>query len=445
MKLLAYFDSFLKETVNLNQTRLDLLEARVESIVVTAGLDDVIGPMLVTYIPQGSWAHRTIIKPVGRDEYDADFLLQLNENDDWSPNPKRYIHETEAAFRRSTTYRDMVQRKNRCVRIIYAGACHVDVVPYIVRDDGSKVIANGAKDSFEETNPEGFTAWMKEKDDLANGNLRRVIRLVKYIRDSKNTFSCPSVILTTLLGERVQAWDADARYPDVPTALKTLMADLDTWLQINPTKPTIEDPSCPGTSFDHRWDDDQYANFRTQIHRYAEWITIAYEEPDRDKSLASWQKVFGDEFEAPVTEAAFRESMAKAVPAAVERAPREEDIRSRFPLAITRTARIIGRVLPTPGFRAGLIRDLGRLRKHRDLRFKIETDVPWPYDVYWKVRNFGPEAERADGLRGELTKATDPRGQHRETTLYTGTHWIEAYVVRDGAVRATDRHIVRIA
>jgi hypothetical protein len=445
VKLVDYFDSFLEETVNLNQSRLDLLDARVQSIVVTAGLDDVIGPILVGHIPQGSWAHRTIIKPVGTDEYDADFLLQLEENDDWSDNPKCYVEETEAAFRGSTTYRDMVRRKNRCVRIVYAGACHVDVVPYIIRADGSKVIVNRETNDFEETNPEGFTAWMKEKDDLANGHLRRVIRLVKYIRDSKNTFSCPSVILTTLLGERIQAWDAESRYPDVPTALKSIVADLDGWLQLNATKPTIDDPSCPGTNFDHRWDDAQYGNFRTQVHRYADWITTAYEEPDRNKSLAGWQKVFGPGFKAPTKATAVAESVAKSAPALVVRAPGEEDIRSRFPVVATRSARITGKVLPKAGFRSGLIRDLGRLQKGRELRFRVDTDVAWPYDVYWKVRNFGDEAERANGLRGQLLTASDPRGWHREATLYAGTHWIEAYVVKDGSVRATDRYIVRIA
>ena len=44
---------------------------------------------------------------------------------------------------------------------------------------------------------------MKEKDGLTGGNLRKVIRLLKYLRDYKTTFSVPSVILTTLVGERV--------------------------------------------------------------------------------------------------------------------------------------------------------------------------------------------------------------------------------------------------
>lgn len=84
------------------------------------------------------------------------------------------------------------------MRIDYADDCHVDVVPHLVLDDGRQVIVNSKENAFDETNPEGYTAWMKEKDALAGGHLRKVIRLVKYLRDSKDTFRIPSVILTAL-------------------------------------------------------------------------------------------------------------------------------------------------------------------------------------------------------------------------------------------------------
>lgn len=73
----------------------------------------------------------------------------------------------------------------------YANDCHIDVVPHLILADGQQVVINYADNAFEDTNPQGFTDWMKEKDDLAGGNLRRVIRLMKYLRDFKNTFSCP--------------------------------------------------------------------------------------------------------------------------------------------------------------------------------------------------------------------------------------------------------------
>lgn len=90
MKLLNYFKDFLDSTVNLNQTRLDLLDQRVQAIVSCLEDDSVIGTLIEDHIPQGSWAHRTIIRPLPGDEFDADFLLLLTEVDDWSVNPRVY-------------------------------------------------------------------------------------------------------------------------------------------------------------------------------------------------------------------------------------------------------------------------------------------------------------------------------------------------------------------
>ena len=97
MKLLAYFDAFLGEVVNLNQTRLDLLDTRVEAIVRSLEKDDVIAPLLQGHVPQGSWAHKTIIRPLEDREFDADFLLTLAEVEAWSNSPKIYLQQLRAA------------------------------------------------------------------------------------------------------------------------------------------------------------------------------------------------------------------------------------------------------------------------------------------------------------------------------------------------------------
>lgn len=47
---------------------------------------------------------------------------------------------------------------------------------------------------------------MRGRDRLAAGNLRKTIRLLKYLRDYKQTFTVPSVILTVIVGGRVNWW-----------------------------------------------------------------------------------------------------------------------------------------------------------------------------------------------------------------------------------------------
>ena len=448
MKLLGYFDAFLTEVVNLNQTRLNQLDSRVQAIVGYLEKDSVIGPLLQDHVPQGSWAHRTIIRPLEGREFDADFLLTLTEVEAWSDSPKIYLQQLRAAFKRSATYADMVRRKNRCARIGYSGDCHVDVVPHLILPGPRQVIVNYAEDKLEDTNPEGFTTWMQEKDGLANGNLRKVIRLMKYIRDFKETFSIPSVILTTLLGERVQAFDAASRYADVPTTLLNLMKDLDAWLDLYPDMPLLEDPSCPGTSFNHRWTQDRYENFRKRVTFYAARITEAYTEPDKAASLAGWQKIFGPEFTQPVAKAAEAVTLARvsAVPAAV-RAPLEEFIEEKgYAFAGGHKLRVECTVGRRPGFRDNTrLRAMPWVDKGRSLQFRITyCDVPRPYQVWWKVRNTGPEAASVPGgLRGQLLP-DDGSASRTESTRYRGRHYVEAYIVKDGLVVASDHHDVVI-
>lgn len=455
----AHFHAFLNSTVNLKPHKLTQLEGRVAAITSAFEKDATVGHMYKEHTPQGSWAHETIINPVGAfDEFDADILLHLEQNPDWTDDPKSYLQQVRAAFKRSTTYQDKVVRKNRCVRIQYANDCHVDVVPSITLDDGREVIISYADNDFEETNPVGFADWMKERDDITNGQLRCVIRLFKWLRDYKNTFSCPSVILTVMLGSRVQFWNADTEYADVPAALVNLLVALDLWLAGHPTMPLLDDPSCPGLSFNHRWDEDKYATFKKKVSDYAAIAREAYDLQGDDDAAALkvWQKMFGPEFAASEVAEARTALITKRFVASLsgktlehasapdDVAPHEEFITNKYrDVQLRYTAQIDARI---PGsVRSALLRRSRVVGVNRSIIFHVKTDAPEPYDVLWKIRNRGVEAERVGQLRGEIRYGgSTSRNQHRESTKYRGTHYVEAYVVRNGVVVASDHHEVKI-
>lgn len=301
MKLIDYFKTFLTDTVNLKPSKLEDLDERVPTLteVVKGGVRDT---TVLDAIPQGSWAHETIIQPAEGLEFDADFLLQLDEVASWRPS--KYNDVVWEVLSDHGVYGSKTTRKNRCVRVTYANDCHVDIVPYVVQADGTEVIVNRTTDEFEETNPIGFTAWLQEKDGITGGDLRKVIRLLKYLRDHRGAFAIKSILLTTVVGERVEQWrkDNDASYyADVPTTLLHVVKDLDEWLQARPmkTQASIGDPSCPNTTFDHRWTDKQYEAFRDDIHDLVAEIEAAYFTVGVAESLAAWQEIFGPQFEAP--------------------------------------------------------------------------------------------------------------------------------------------------
>ena len=301
MKLIEYFRDFLKNEVNLNRSRIDLLDDRVVSVTNFLKESVQFRDHFVGTVPQGSYAQKTIMKPArANKEFDADLLLHLDEFAGWAASD--YVEQLYRVFRDSGTYEDMVSRRTRCVVVNYAGDFHLDVVPYLERH-GSFYITNRHENAFELTAPETFTAWLDDKNRVTTGNhFLKVVRLIKYLRDSKQNFSVKSVILTTLLGGRVDSGHllADPScYDDVPTTLRSVMTELNTYLQSCPTMPVIEDPGGTGEDFSQRWDQDQYTNFRAKMKSYAEKIEDAYSEPHRDESLKKWQGIFGPEFKAP--------------------------------------------------------------------------------------------------------------------------------------------------
>jgi len=305
VKHIDYFDNFLKETVNLSKFNLDTLEGRVESIYSALKGDDDLGPRIIKKLPQGSWAQETIISPQNGKPFDADFLLQMKENPDWSDDVKQYINAVYKVLDNHSDYGAMPHnRKCRCVYVEYANnKMHVDIVPYVISADGQQVIVNRDDNEWEKTDPSGFTKWMKTKDELADRNLRKVIRLLKFLRDHKDSFTgTKSILITTLLGNQVteERKIADpGYYSDLPTALFHIVSDLNDWLQQYPDKPSIADPSGSGVTFDHRWTQETYSYFRDRIKVHAVEIRTAYEETNPEASVAKWQDLFGDKFQAP--------------------------------------------------------------------------------------------------------------------------------------------------
>ena len=69
----------------------------------------------------------------------------------------------------------------------------------------------------------------------------------------KTTFSCKSVLLTTLLGGTVTPADAHS-FTDLPTALKILIGRLDAYLQTRPTLHRVFNPVLPAEDFVRHWD-----------------------------------------------------------------------------------------------------------------------------------------------------------------------------------------------
>lgn len=156
MKHVDLFKDFLKDTVNLNDTRIRELEKSTEAIknAIRASAWE---PHVHGWMEQGSWAHKTIIKPVDQGEFDADLIVLVKPVDGW--DAAKYIDKLYEAVRANSTYKDMVRRWSHCVTITYANEKKVDIAPVLVDRGGIErlEVCNRVSNQFERTEPKKYT------------------------------------------------------------------------------------------------------------------------------------------------------------------------------------------------------------------------------------------------------------------------------------------------
>ena len=286
------FSQFLKDEVDLNKSRLDRLETAVGG--VNGYLKDNL-PGYQTMERQGSYALDTLIKPVDdNDEYDADIQIVMNPNPKWEP--KDYVLAINRTLGNNQTYADKRRLKTRCVTVDYAGDFHLDVVPRVTIK-GRHYVCNRHENKFEETDGNGYREWFNGKNRITGGNLKKVAKLLKYLRDHKNSFTAKSILLTTLAGYMIMESDkGTAAVSTVADTLETVISRMDNYLQQHPNMPEIKNPVLPTENFNRHWDQPKYANFRNRVQSYAGTAKRAKAEPSAEKATKIWQELFGESF-----------------------------------------------------------------------------------------------------------------------------------------------------
>lgn len=435
MKLIKNFNKFLEDTVNLNKTRYGIATSGIEAITGFLEANDNLKDYFVETTPQGSYRQKTIIRPPSEEfEFDVDLLFEMKIVDGWGA--KDYLNNVAKEFKNTELYKDKVDTKgkSRCVTIDYESDFHIDIVPAIKTTAGH-LIMNKNTNTFEVTDGDGYAAWFAGRSSITGGFLVETVRLIKYVRDVKQKFNAKSVLLTTLLGNMVYTGDSEAAtlYSDLPTTLLTLINRLDVYLQMSLTMPNVTNPVLPSESFNRHWGQTKYLEFRVAVHDLYSKISDAHGEEDEGESIKKWRLIFGNEFPS-------LQEMSKSAINPTLRDPGEQFL-SDFNIStqIQHRVKLNAKVIQN-GFRPFfLLGNLNPLRKWRSLEFIIEEcSVPFPYEVMWKVKNYGDEAARINQLRGEITQ-DGGHGFKKETTRYEGRHYVECYVIKDGICIAQDR------
>ena len=271
--------------------------------------------------------------------------------------------------------------------------------------------------------------------------LQRAVQLLKRHRDilfRGDLENRPvSIIITTLAARAYRNQD------DIYDALTGLVADMPAYIENRNGRWWVANPVEPEENFADKWNEkpERRLAFLRWLDQVRKDIEGAVGSRTLDKAAEALSPRFGATA-VGIAEKAVLASHGVGLPAiaVVTRAlpmvnsdvphcqqPRWPE-RSRYKVDIRGSLHTRQR-----GPRIG---ELARRRisKRLWLRFSIRTNTPAPYMAHWQVVNTGEEAARAGQLRGEFYPSEENAGDVRwETTAYSGVHWVEAFVVKDGA------------
>lgn len=266
--------------------------------------------------PQGSFAIGTTVRPIGRDEFDLDFVCQL-ALEYWRYQPEQVLALVESRLREHETYRGMIERLKRCVRLTYAGRFYMDILPACPDSppNGTCVrVPDRALREWKASNPRGYVSWFRSRSGLylaqqftrsvdplpaqedADGKspLQRSAQLIKRWRDlayRRDPKAAPcSIVVTTLAA---QAYSGKASTAE---ALTTILDEL-VRLTGGRTDPVpVFNPANPEELLSEQWR-DQPATFHLFAERLRALAARWHEALDaRGPSLAAiLEELFGEE------------------------------------------------------------------------------------------------------------------------------------------------------
>lgn len=290
--------------IELTQSQLDEAREHYTAVGNWVGADD--SPLArATIYPQGSMALGTSVKPLTGAEYDVDTVCFMPTLGVWIA-PRTAYEILGQRLAEHGKYAGMLEPKQRCWRLNYAGRFHMDLA-LSVADPSSpfdgEMVPDRTLGEWKPTNPRGFAAWFNARAALQpsflarasaglkaemlplpdfgaeKGVLRRIVQVLKRHRDvyfqTREHVKPISVIVTTLAAHSYERQIA-FQHEDAASLITAVVRGMPSFVYGRPGSFFVGNPTGPGENFAEKWN-----THPERAEAFFDWIVRAATIPEQ--------------------------------------------------------------------------------------------------------------------------------------------------------------------
>lgn len=383
----------------------------------------------------GSYAKHTSIRPTkydGKTDVDIVVVTKYTENDD----SKEVLNELYEVCKQKYS---KVTKQSRSIGIEMSGI-EIDVVPMIEdKLSGMYKIGNKKDGKWKKTNPKGHITWSSEVNKNNCNKFVKIVKMFKWWR--KN--NCPDTVkypkgitLEKIIADNL--YDCNNQYEKIVfNTMKNIQNEYEQYIEVG-IKPFISDPGIPSSNLSDSYEFNDFKSFFNKIKMHVKLLE------ESNFSNEAWRRILGTEF--PKSESS-NNSLLEAlterynsffnVPYKEKPIWYEGSNTSLVDVKIKCYDEYNNLINYNPDGE-------NLLRKNVSIDFSIVGAAAFSSNtkIYWQVVNTGEEARNRNCLRGGFENSNIYNYGRHECTAYTGTHWVQAFIVNNGECIAKSKEIL---
>lgn len=286
----------IAQELQLDKSRAERMETAYNAVADLLKKDnDFFESLEIEVYAQGSKRIGTTVKPINGEDFDLDIVLHIYDPF-FNHTPERIYNALVRSLEKDSYYKEIMEKKKRCIRLNYKSDFHMDILPGCMPDLFQREmikIPEKALKSWSSGNPKGFSNWfllvaakaknpfLKRYSDVLlkaqveteklpeelylKTPLQRAVQLTKRYRDiyfQRKDYRVSSIVLTTLIAQFYEGEESIFETLDqVLNRIKNSYLDA-----INSrVKFKVINPVNPEEDFTDSWTNNHYQAFYTFI------------------------------------------------------------------------------------------------------------------------------------------------------------------------------------